>query len=248
MINFEKIQDDNVKNKIAEDRWKIDLSNDLNDTLVSILETKYGIEFIQYEDDIFVPMNLTYIGGDGFSSVYRINNNDDIVIKVTNEESEIKFAKELIRYQEQKTNIDYINYFVKSQMLIPSNISTINHTEDYYERNNVYIILEKLNNLTDNEIKLVDDFDEYHISITGYPIFQDFDGIDIPRFNELIQDFIISTFLENDYINIDFMNNFDMLYSSVVDIIIENKWFDFNIKNIMKDNNNNLKIIDLQTN
>lgn len=241
MINFEKLQDDDFKIKIIEDRWKINLDEYENILLVDKLE-QYGVDFI-WQDQIMVPTNLTYIGGDGFSSVYKINNNDELVIKVTNEKAEIKFAKELI--QRQQENDNYFKHFVRSQVLIPSLIKTSNYTEDYYKYDNVYIILEKLNPLTLEQLKLIDDFDNYVVEITGDALFQDFRDFDDSGFKSHLDDYLYSNFEDTE--DMIFLNDFGEFYRDVVHYVHLNNWYDFNPKNIMLDNNNNFKIIDLQS-
>ena len=199
---------------------------------------KYGLKYSKTENNKYFPINIEIIGLGAYSIIYQIQNSD-YVLKITNEEYEYNWNKKI--FDLQSTNEIYLNTYVKIYDIIKSNIkSNYLNNEKNIKENCSFILLEKLEIISDNELNKIYELNKIFFEKTNY-YFTD----------EWINPEIINNFIIEEENNIKLTDNLKDFLNKIIQLNNDKEnygWFDFHFQNLMKNKNNNYKIIDLMSN
>ena len=201
--------------------------------------TKYGLKYISAEEGYCFPSNVNIIGLGSFSVVYEIVNTN-YVIKITNNETEINWSKTIESLQSVRK--EYENNYVKIFDVISTDVESMEfdaYDSDIKTFPCSIIVLEKLNVLTKEELKLFNDFEDELHDKTGYSFFTEYLMID--EITEYIEDLEIIDKPLDKRIKLMFE-----AYKQLAEDVDKFGWFDYHFHNLMKTNNGNYKFIDLQ--
>lgn len=198
--------------------------------------TKYGLTYISAEEGYCFPSNIHIIGMGAYSIVYSIDNTN-YVIKITTNDTEINWAKQIMELQ--KSDSLYEKNYIKIYDVIDTDI----YSEEIEDTGNgekscSIIVIEKMEIVPQaiyNKLKLIDD-EIYDITGGVYLTNSDADSERIKRFIDEY-DKPLTDVIKN------ILNKFFQIHKDAE----KYEWFDYHLNNLMKEpNNNNYKFIDLQ--
>ena len=224
--------------------WERDIIKDMlihNDDETWKYLSKFGIKYKQTKDNKYFPTNIEIIGMGSFSVIYKITGTK-YVLKITNNIYEVDWSDQLEGLQKYSPDKEiYLKNYVNIIDGTDSEIVTPIFTSDYDDKYKVsFIILEELFSLSLDEIDNVGQLNNYYSELYGNDFYDEY--LDIDSLTEFRNLNLINEKLDNKYI---------ILIDKIIQLandIEEFNWKDFHLKNLMKDANENWKIIDLQQN
>lgn len=224
--------------------WERDIIKDMlihNDDETWKYLSKFGIKYKQTKDNKYFPTNIEIIGMGSFSVIYKITGTK-YVLKITNNIYEVDWSDQLEGLQKYSPDKEiYLKNYVNIIDGTDSEIVTPIFTSDYDDKYKVsFIILEELFSLSLDEIDNVGQLNNYYSELYGDEFYDEY--LDIDSLTEFRNLNLINEKLDNKYI---------ILIDKIIQLandIEEFNWKDFHLKNLMKDANENWKIIDLQQN
>ncbi len=224
--------------------WERDIIKDMlihNDDETWKYLSKFGIKYKQTKDNKYFPTNIEIIGMGSFSVIYKITGTK-YVLKITNNIYEVDWSEQLEGLQKYSSDKEiYLKNYVNIIDGTDSEIVTPIFTSDYDDKYKVsFIILEELFSLSLDEIDNVGQLNNYYSELYGDEFYDEYLDIDS-----------LTEFRNLNLINEKFDNKYIILIDKIIQLandIEEFNWKDFHLKNLMKDANENWKIIDLQQN
>lgn len=224
--------------------WERDIIKDMlihNDDETWKYLSKFGIKYKQTKDNKYFPTNIEIIGMGSFSVIYKITGTK-YVLKITNNIYEVDWSEQLEGLQKYSPDKEiYLKNYVNIIDGTDSEIVTPIFTSDYDDKYKVsFIILEELFSLSLDEIDNVGQLNNYYSELYGDEFYDEYLDIDS-----------LTEFRNLNLINEKFDNKYIILIDKIIQLandIEEFNWKDFHLKNLMKDANENWKIIDLQQN
>ena len=224
--------------------WERDIIKDMlihNDDETWKYLSKFGIKYKQTKDNKYFPTNIEIIGMGSFSVIYKITGTK-YVLKITNNIYEVDWSEQLEGLQKYSPDKEiYLKNYVNIIDGTDSEIVTPIFTSDYNDKYKVsFIILEELFSLSLDEIDNVGQLNNYYSELYGDEFYDEYLDIDS-----------LTEFRNLNLINEKFDNKYIILIDKIIQLandIEEFNWKDFHLKNLMKDANENWKIIDLQQN
>ena len=224
--------------------WERDIIKDMlihNDDETWKYLSKFGIKYKQTKDNKYFPTNIEIIGMGSFSVIYKITGTK-YVLKITNNIYEVDWSEQLEGLQKYSPDKEiYLKNYVNIIDGTDSEIVTPIFTSDYDDKYKVsFIILEELFSLSLDEIDNVGQLNNYYSELYGDEFYDEYLDIDS-----------LTEFRNLNLINEKFNNKYIILIDKIIQLandIEEFNWKDFHLKNLMKDANENWKIIDLQQN
>lgn len=223
--------------------WERDIIKDMlihNDDETWKYLSKFGIKYKQTKDNKYFPTNIEIIGMGSFSVIYKITGTK-YVLKITNNIYEVDWSEQLEGLQKYSPDKEiYLKNYVNIIDGTDSEIVTPIFTSDYDKYNVSFIILEELFPLSLDEIDNVGQLNNYYSELYGDEFYDEYLDIDS-----------LTEFRNLNLINEKFDNKYIILIDKIIQLandIEEFNWKDFHLKNLMKDANENWKIIDLQQN
>ena len=224
--------------------WERDIIKDMlihNDDETWKYLSKFGIKYKQTKDNKYFPTNIEIIGMGSFSVIYKITGTK-YVLKITNNIYEVDWSDQLEGLQKYSPDKEiYLKNYVNIIDGTDSEIVTPIFTSDYDDKYKVsFIILEELFPLSLDEIDNVGQLNNYYSEFYNDDFFDEYLDIDS-----------LTEFRNLNLINEKFDNKYIILIDKIIQLandIEEFNWKDFHLKNLMKDANENWKIIDLQQN
>lgn len=224
--------------------WERDIIKDMlihNDDETWKYLSKFGIKYKQTKDNKYFPTNIEIIGMGSFSVIYKITGTK-YVLKITNNIYEVDWSEQLEGLQKYSPDKEiYLKNYVNIIDGTDSEIVTPIFTSDYDDKYKVsFIILEELFSLSLDEIDNVGQLNNYYSELYGDEFYDEYLDIDS-----------LTEFRNLNLINEKFDNKYIILIDKIIQLandIEEFNWKDFHLKNLMKDVNENWKIIDLQQN
>jgi hypothetical protein len=222
--------------------WERDIIKDMlihNDDETWKYLSKFGIKYKQTKDNKYFPTNIEIIGMGSFSVIYKITGTK-YVLKITNNIYEVDWSEQLEGLQKYSPDKEiYLKNYVNIIDGTDSEIVTPIFTSDYDDKYKVsFIILEELFSLSLDEIDNVGQLNNYYSELYGDEFYDEYLDIDS-----------LTEFRNLNLINEKFDNKYIILIDKIIQLandIEEFNWKDFHLKNLMKDANENWKIIDLQ--
>lgn len=198
--------------------------------------TKYGLKYISAEAGYCFPSNINIIGMGAYSIVYEIENTN-YVIKITNNDDEINWSKQIMKLQSSNKLYEenYIKIFdvIDTDIYSKEIVSNVDNTLSCS-----IIVIEKMDMIRVGIHNKLEELDAEIYDITGgvYLTNSDADSERIKRFIEEY-DKPLTDVVKN------ILNKFVQLHKDAE----KYGWYDYHLSNLMKEpNNNNYKFIDLQ--
>lgn len=198
--------------------------------------TKYGLKYISAEAGYCFPSNIHIIGMGAYSIVYEIENTN-YVIKITNNDDEINWSKQIMKLQSSNKLYEenYIKIFdvIDTDIYSKEIVSNVDNTLSCS-----IIVIEKMDMIRVGIHNKLEELDAEIYDITGgvYLTNSDADSERIKRFIEEY-DKPLTDVVKN------ILNKFVQLHKDAE----KYGWYDYHLSNLMKEpNNNNYKFIDLQ--
>lgn len=238
----------NKNSMFVTDRRYFKVKDEYTNKLVENIKYSLINLGIEIEDNFMKNLKFLSMGSNGYA--YEIIGTNRI-LKITTNKDEYLAADNLIAQQSTEDNM--LRLFPLYYISIYSELSgpTISNFDgSTKEKMLYYIVLDKLNEFTDNEKDIINDVIDYFYELislkTSKNLFHD--AFDKKFDNDNSKGRTKAKYIDTQFID---KNKYLKLVDFVLEIkqvMIDNNWTDLHAENIMYDNDGNIKAIDLQTN